>query len=68
LSGRDVGDGVFYFAYALLKIAGIVQQIYHRYRQGFTTDPRFAHLGLLVRACGNLARRAIEKKRIDALG
>lgn len=68
LSGRDVGDGVFYFAYALLKIAGIVQQIYHRYRQGFTTDPRFAHLGLLVQACGNLAQRAIEKKRIDALG
>jgi aminoglycoside phosphotransferase (APT) family kinase protein len=67
LSGRDVRDVVFYFAYALLKIAVIVQQIYYRYRQGFTTDPRFSNLGLLVRACGNLAQRAIEKRRIDSL-
>jgi aminoglycoside phosphotransferase (APT) family kinase protein len=67
-SGRDTGDSVFYFAYGLLKVAGIVQQIYYRYRQGFTTDPRFADLGLLVRACGNLAQRAIELKRIDRLG
>jgi aminoglycoside phosphotransferase (APT) family kinase protein len=68
LTGRDVRDVVFYFAYALLKIAVIVQQIYYRYRQGFTTDPRFSDLGSLVRACGNLAERAIEKKRIDELG
>jgi aminoglycoside phosphotransferase (APT) family kinase protein len=67
-SGRDVGDVVFYFAYALLKVAGIVQQIYYRYRQGFTKDARFANLGSLVRACGNLAGRAIEKGRIDGLG
>jgi aminoglycoside phosphotransferase (APT) family kinase protein len=68
LSGRDVRDVVFYFAYALLKVAVIVQQIYHRYRQGFTTDPRFSNLGSLVRACGVLAGRAVEKRRIDGLG
>jgi aminoglycoside phosphotransferase (APT) family kinase protein len=67
-SNRDVGDVVFYFAYALLKVAGIVQQIYYRYRQGLTKDARFSNLGLLVRACGNLAERAIEKNRIDELG
>jgi aminoglycoside phosphotransferase (APT) family kinase protein len=66
-SGRDVKDVVFYFAYALLKVAGIVQQIYYRYRQGLTKDARFSDLGLLVRACGNLAGRAIEKNRIDGL-
>jgi aminoglycoside phosphotransferase (APT) family kinase protein len=66
-TGREVGDMVFYFAYALLKIAVIVQQIFYRYRQGFTTDPRFSELGTLVRACGQLAQRAIEKKRIDQL-
>lgn len=68
LSGRDVPDPVFYFAYALLKVAVIVQQIYFRYRQGFTTDPRFSNLGQLVRACGKLAQKAIEKRRIDGLG
>jgi aminoglycoside phosphotransferase (APT) family kinase protein len=67
LSGRDVHDVVFYFAYGLLKTAGIVQQIYYRYRQGLTTDARFSNLNLLVRACGKLAQRAIEKNRIDEL-
>ncbi len=68
LSGRETGDAVFYFAYGLLKIAGIVQQIYYRYRQGLTKDARFAHLGTLVQACGELGQRAIEKRRVDALG
>jgi aminoglycoside phosphotransferase (APT) family kinase protein len=68
LSGRDVRETVFYFAYGLLKVAVIVQQIYHRYRQGHTADPRFAGLLSLVRASGKLAQRAIEQKRVDELG
>ena len=67
-SGRRIDDPVFYFAYGLLKIAGIVQQIYFRYQKGLTRDPRFAQLGELVKACGSLAQRAIELKRIDGLG
>ena len=67
-TGRRIKDPVFYFAYGLLKIAVIVQQIYFRYQKGLTRDPRFAQLGALVKACGNLAQRAIERKRIDALG
>jgi aminoglycoside phosphotransferase (APT) family kinase protein len=67
-SGRRIEDPVFYFAYGLLKIAVIVQQIYFRYQKGLTRDPRFAELGELVKACGNLAKRAIERKRIDGLG
>jgi aminoglycoside phosphotransferase (APT) family kinase protein len=68
LSGRRIDDPVFYFAFGLLKIAVIVQQIYFRYQKGLTRDPRFATLGELVKACGNLAQRAIELKRIDQLG
>jgi aminoglycoside phosphotransferase (APT) family kinase protein len=67
-SGREVADGVFYYAYGLLKTAVIVQQIYARYQRGLTRDARFAGLGLLVKACGELAQRAIEKRRIDRLG
>ncbi len=67
-SGRRIDDPVFYFAYGLLKIAVIVQQIYFRYQKGLTRDPRFAQLGALVRACGDLAERAIQRKRIDDLG
>lgn len=67
-SGRDVRDVVYYYAYGLMKIAVIVQQIYYRYRQGLTQDARFADLGLVVAACGRAAQGAIEKKRIDELG
>jgi aminoglycoside phosphotransferase (APT) family kinase protein len=67
LSGRDVPEVVFYYAYGLLKIAVIVQQIYARYKKGLTSDERFASLAGLVRACGELALRAVEKNRIDRL-
>lgn len=66
-SGRDITEAVFYYAYGLLKIAVIVQQIYFRYRQGLTKDARFAELGLMVKACGDQAGHAIEKNRIDCL-
>jgi aminoglycoside phosphotransferase (APT) family kinase protein len=67
-TGRRVDDPVFYYAYGLLKIAVIVQQIYFRYQKGLTRDPRFAQLGALVRACGEMAERAIRLQRVDALG
>lgn len=67
-SGRRVGDPVFLFAYGLFKLAGIMQQIYARYRRGTTEDPRFAGLIVLVRDCGMLAERAIERQRISKLG
>ncbi|HMF55726.1 MAG TPA: phosphotransferase family protein, partial [Pyrinomonadaceae bacterium] len=34
-TGRDIPEIIFYYAYGLLKIAVIVQQIYFRHRQGF---------------------------------
>ncbi|HEU4507047.1 MAG TPA: phosphotransferase family protein [Pyrinomonadaceae bacterium] len=66
-TGRKIDNPVFYFAYGLLKIAVIVQQIYFRYQKGLTRDPRFAQLGNLVKACGALAQRSIELNRIDGL-
>jgi aminoglycoside phosphotransferase (APT) family kinase protein len=67
-TGREIPDPVFYYAYGLLKIAVIVQQIYARYQKGLTKDPRFAQLGALVKACGKLGQCAIANKRIDHLG
>src|ERR1041384_6868942 len=67
-TGRRIDEPVFYFAYGLLKIAVIVQQIYFRYQRGLTRDPRFAQLGGLVKACGLLGWRAIQKRRVDGLG
>ncbi len=66
-SGREIADPVPYFVYGQLKLAGIIQQIYARYRRGATSDPRFAHLLPLIRACGEAAEHAIERGRIDRL-
>lgn len=66
-SGRDVGNILFYYVYGLVKNGVIVQQIYARYRKGATQDPRFANLIELVRVCGDMAVRAIERERISAL-
>lgn len=49
ITGRDVSNMVFYLALARFKIAVIVQQIYYRYHQGLTRDPRFAPLLEVVR-------------------
>jgi aminoglycoside phosphotransferase (APT) family kinase protein len=67
LSGRDVHDIVFYYAFGLFKVAVIVQQLYARYVSGRTTDPRYAGLIDGVRALSGLASRAIERGRIDDL-
>lgn len=67
-SGRPVGSVLFHYVFALFKIAVIVQQIYKRYVDGHTHDPRFAGLGRSVRVLGSQAMRAIERGRIDRLG
>jgi aminoglycoside phosphotransferase (APT) family kinase protein len=56
-SGRDLSGLKFYEVFALFKIAVVVQQIYHRFVNGQTDDPRFAKLGDRVTY---LARRARE--------
>lgn len=58
-SGRDVSNLTFYHVYGLFKLAVIVQQIYYRYKNGFTQDPRFANLIEAVKACGAMAVRLI---------
>jgi len=78
-SGRDVSNILYYYVYALFKIAVIVQQIYARYAEipryarndrqkaGLTQDPRFAMMMYAVQTLGKAAALAIEKGRIDGL-
>jgi len=54
-SARAVHDLDFYYCFGLFKIAVVAQQIYYRFRQGLTRDPRFAGLGGAVNV---LARQA----------
>jgi aminoglycoside phosphotransferase (APT) family kinase protein len=66
-TGRDVGDMLFYYAYATFKVAVIAQQIYYRYKQGLTKDERFAAMISGVQILAWQAARAIELGRIDRL-
>jgi aminoglycoside phosphotransferase (APT) family kinase protein len=63
-SGRDVSDLVFYLVFARFKVAVIVQQIYYRYRQGLTTDARFASMGEVVKILLRGAFHAAESNSI----
>ena len=47
-TGRPLRDIVFYYVFGLFRNAVIVQQIFYRWKQGLTTDPRFAALGHAV--------------------
>jgi len=66
-SGREVAHPVFYYAFGLWKTAVVLQQIYFRYKNGHTQDPRFAHFNFAVKGFGVMASRAIELKRLDGL-
>lgn len=66
-SGTDLPAPLFFFVYGTFKVAVIVQQIYSRWRQGHTQDPRFATLLELVHYLSGLGARAIELDRISRL-
>jgi len=56
---------LFYYVFGCFKIAVIVQQIYGRYKQGMTSDPRFAGLIEVVKAMAANGRQAIQYNRIS---
>lgn len=49
-SGRDLAHIQFYHLLGIFRLLVILQQIYIRYRRGFTQDRRFALLGAAVNA------------------
>jgi aminoglycoside phosphotransferase (APT) family kinase protein len=61
-SGRADRPATWYHAFGVFKVAVIAQQILTRYRQGQTTDPRFARLGEAVRLLGERGGAIIAKE------
>lgn len=59
-SGRDLSNIHYYLTFAYFKLAVIGQQIYYRYKQGQTSDPRFAQLNVLVKNMLQQALNTIE--------
>ena len=60
-SGRDVSNIHYYLTFAYFKLAVICQQIYYRFKQGQTNDPRFAELDSYVHGLIELAIKETEK-------
>jgi len=59
---------LFCYACALFKLAVVAQQLYKRFKDGLTKEPRYAVMLEGVRAVTAAALVAIDKNRIDALG
>ena len=66
-SGKIIPNPVFYYVFGLFKIAVIAQQIYFRYKKGFTKDRRFGLLNLAVMSLSIMAKQAIIKNRLSNL-
>lgn len=63
-TGRDLSEILFYYVFGLFKNAVIAQQIYHRFVQGNSNDPRFGALLPMIQLLGAKAATAIEKGKI----
>jgi len=59
-SGRDVSNILFYYIFGLYKNAVIAQQIYARWKQGHTKDPRFGALLPIIKGLGTRADNALD--------
>jgi aminoglycoside phosphotransferase (APT) family kinase protein len=66
-TGADLSDLLFYYAFGNFKIAVVVQQIYARWKQGLTQDPRFGALIEAVRYFGSQGMEALRQQRISNL-
>jgi aminoglycoside phosphotransferase (APT) family kinase protein len=66
-TGRPVTNLVFYFAFALFKLAVVAQQLYQRYVRGLTQEPRYAFMIEGVKGLTRTAVRSVETNRIDVL-
>ncbi|MEZ4900714.1 MAG: phosphotransferase family protein [Spirosomataceae bacterium] len=63
-SGRDLSNILYYYVFGLFKNTVVIQQIYARWKNGFSKDERFAGLMMGVRSLSNVAMKAIERGRI----
>lgn len=60
-SGRDLSDMRFYHVLGIFRLLVILQQIYIRYRRGFTQDERFARMNHSVDALIDWARQIMSE-------
>jgi aminoglycoside phosphotransferase (APT) family kinase protein len=67
LSHLEMDNITFYYVFGLFKVAVIIQQIFHRYKNGFTKDIRFKNLDQAVHFYSKMALQALQKNQIENL-
>lgn len=63
-TGFNVEHIVFYFVFGLYKNCVIAQQIYARFKKGFTKDPRFGGLIFVIQAGAEVAQKALKANKL----
>jgi aminoglycoside phosphotransferase (APT) family kinase protein len=63
-TGWDLSGILFYYVFALFKIAVIIQQIYYRYHHGITRDERFADMSQVVKMLLHVSLEGIRSNQI----
>lgn len=63
-TGRSLEKIVFYYVFALFKVAVIIQQIYYRFHHGLTKDQRFASLGEVAKMLVSTGLQATQRGSI----
>ncbi len=61
---QEIEDLLFYYIFGIFKIAVICQQIYKRYKDGYSKDSRFAALIFVIQALSKNGIQALEKDSI----
>lgn len=67
-TGRAAENVLFYYAFALFKLAVVKQQLYKRWTMGLTREERYRGMLAGVNSVANAAALAIHRGRIDRLG
>lgn len=63
-SQRDTSAILFYYVFGLYKNSVIAQQIYARWKQGYSKDPRFGGLMAVIKSMGAKAAGSINSETI----
>lgn len=63
-SGRDLSAILYFYVFGLFKNSVVLQQIYGRWKRGYTQDPRFAALIQGIEALLSQASKAIESNHL----
>jgi aminoglycoside phosphotransferase (APT) family kinase protein len=63
-SNRNLSDILFYYLFGIFKNAVIAQQIYARWKQGFSKDPRFGGLIMVIKSLAKHGVESLEKQKL----